>query len=155
MLFLADSCISKQTCPVGEYFEILRGIVPVLQSFLGVDLLRFPLACSKLQSDVLREAITGIKSDAAEKARKFTETIELQIGLKNYDPQKDKRFSGSVKLPYIPRPKLRVCMLGDAQHIEEVRMAAVDFSALGVHFVSSGSTPQLSLNRSALRFVTL
>jgi large subunit ribosomal protein L10Ae len=31
---------------------------------------------SKLQSDVLREAITGIKNDAAEKQRKFTETIE-------------------------------------------------------------------------------
>jgi len=23
--------------------------------------------------------------------------VELQIGLKNYDPQKDKRFSGTVK----------------------------------------------------------
>lgn len=68
----------------------------------------------------MREAITGIKSDAVEKNRKFTETIELHIGLKNYDPQKDKRFSGSVKLPHIPRPKMKVCMLGDAQHVEEV-----------------------------------
>lgn len=25
------------------------------------------------------------------------ETIDLQIGLKNYDPQKDKRFSGTIK----------------------------------------------------------
>ena len=31
------------------------------------------------------------------KKRKFVETIDLQIGLKNYDPQKDKRFSGTVK----------------------------------------------------------
>jgi len=31
------------------------------------------------------------------KKRKFVETIELQIGLKNYDPQRDKRFSGTVK----------------------------------------------------------
>lgn len=59
-------------------------------------------------------------TDSKEKNRKFTETIELQIGLKNYDPQKDKRFSGSVKLPHIPRPKMKVCMLGDAQHVEEV-----------------------------------
>lgn len=43
-----------------------------------------------------------------EKSRGFTETIELQIGLKNYDPQKDKRFSGAVRLPYVPRPKLKV-----------------------------------------------
>lgn len=68
----------------------------------------------------MREAITQITTDAKEKKRNFTETIELQIGLKNYDPQKDKRFSGTVKLPHIPRPKLKVCMLGDAQHVEEV-----------------------------------
>ncbi|KAL8204780.1 hypothetical protein R6Q57_010403 [Mikania cordata] len=74
---------------------------------------------SKLQSEALREAITQITTDAKEKKRNFTETIELQIGLKNYDPQKDKRFSGTVKLPHIPRPKLKVCMLGDAQHVEE------------------------------------
>lgn len=77
--------------------------------------------CSKLQSDVLREAITQVVTESKEKNRKFTETVELQIGLKNYDPQKDKRFSGSVKLPHIPRPKMKVCMLGDAQHVEEVR----------------------------------
>lgn len=79
------------------------------------------LYCSKLQSDALREAISSIVQYSKEtKKRNFTETIELQIGLKNYDPQKDKRFSGSVKLPHIPRPKMKVCMLGDAQHVEEV-----------------------------------
>lgn len=79
------------------------------------------LYCSKLQSDALREAIATIVQYSKEtKKRNFTETIELQIGLKNYDPQKDKRFSGSVKLPHIPRPKMKVCMLGDAQHVEEV-----------------------------------
>ncbi|KAJ1672837.1 60S ribosomal protein L10A, partial [Spiromyces aspiralis] len=38
----------------------------------------------------------------------------LQIGLKNYDPQRDKRFSGTVKLPHIPRPQLKVAILADA-----------------------------------------
>lgn len=82
---------------------------------------------SKLQSDAVREAISQIviesKNDKGEKKRKFTETVELQIGLKNYDPQKDKRFSGSVKLPHIPRPKMKICMLGDAQHVEEVLLS--------------------------------
>ena len=35
----------------------------------------------------------------------------LQVGLKNYDPQKDKRFSGTVKLPYMPRPGMKVPLL--------------------------------------------
>ncbi|KAL9255890.1 Large ribosomal subunit protein uL1-like protein [Drosera capensis] len=67
---------------------------------------------SKLQSEALREAIGLIKAEAEKKQRKFTETIELQIGLKNYDPQKDKRFSGAVKLPHIPRPKMKAEKIG-------------------------------------------
>ncbi len=43
-----------------------------------------------------------------EKKRNFLETVELQIGLKNYDPQRDKRFSGTVKLPQIPRPGMSI-----------------------------------------------
>ena len=43
-----------------------------------------------------------------EKKRNFLETVELQIGLKNYDPQRDKRFSGTVKLPRVPRPGMNV-----------------------------------------------
>lgn len=60
------------------------------------------------------------------KQRKFTETIELQIGLKNYDPQKDKRFSGTVKLPYTPRPQMKVCVLGDHKHCEEAKELGLD-----------------------------
>ena len=43
-----------------------------------------------------------------EKKRNFLETVELQIGLKNYDPQRDKRFSGTVKLPQVPRPGMSI-----------------------------------------------
>ncbi|KAL9228582.1 hypothetical protein vseg_004144 [Gypsophila vaccaria] len=82
---------------------------------------------SKLQAEAVREAITSVTTDSKEKNRKFTETIELQIGLKNYDPQKDKRFSGSVKLPHIPRPKMKVCMLGDAQHVEEAQRIGLEW----------------------------
>jgi large subunit ribosomal protein L10Ae len=53
-----------------------------------------------------------------EKKRNFLETVELQIGLKNYDPQRDKRFSGTVKLPQIPRPGMSICILGDQHDID-------------------------------------
>merc|ERR1711941_206009 len=56
---------------------------------------------------------------------KFQETVDLQIGLKNYDPQKDKRFSGTVKLKHIPRQKFRVCLLGDQQHIDEAKSVGI------------------------------
>ena len=54
----------------------------------------------------------------------------LQIGLKNYDTQKDKRFSGTVKLPYTPRPKMAVCVLGDHQHCEEAKALGIDTMAV-------------------------
>jgi len=41
--------------------------------------------------------------------------------LKNYDPQKDKRFSGTVKLPHVARPKFTVCVLGNQAHIDEAK----------------------------------
>jgi len=81
---------------------------------------------SKLSNDTLKEAIANLMEASRAKPRKFMETIELQIGLKNYDPQKDKRFSGSVKLPYIPRPRMKVCVLGDVKHCEQAQAIQVD-----------------------------
>ena len=68
----------------------------------------------------------AVLEGAQAKQRKFTETIELQVGLKNYDPQKDKRFSGTVKLPYMARPKMKLCVLGDVKHCEEAGLIGVD-----------------------------
>ena len=44
----------------------------------------------------------------------------------DYDPQKDKRFSGVVKLPHEPRPRLRICMIGDAAHNGEAKRLGID-----------------------------
>lgn len=76
---------------------------------------------SKLHRDTLFECCNNVLQGAKDKKRKFVETVELQISLKNYDPQKDKRFSGTVKLKNIPRPKLKVCVLGDASHCDEAK----------------------------------
>merc|ERR1712176_1448665 len=65
-------------------------------------------------------------NDVKGKKRKFVETIDLQIALKNYDPQRDKRFSGTFKLPVVPRPNLKVCIIGNAVHCEEAEQIGVD-----------------------------
>eukprot|EP00240_Pyramimonas_obovata_P013881 CAMPEP_0118929740 /NCGR_PEP_ID=MMETSP1169-20130426/6642_1 /TAXON_ID=36882 /ORGANISM="Pyramimonas obovata, Strain CCMP722" /LENGTH=216 /DNA_ID=CAMNT_0006871989 /DNA_START=66 /DNA_END=716 /DNA_ORIENTATION=+ len=99
---------------------------------------------SKLSPEVLRECVQTILTGSKEKERKFTETIELQVGLKNYDPQKDKRFSGSVTLPNVPRPKLKVCMLGDAKHCEEA-------SALGISVMDVEALKKLNKNKKLVK----
>ena len=61
------------------------------------------------------------------KKRKFLETIELQFALKNYDPQKDKRFSGTFKLPIVPRPNMKICVIANAIHAEKAEAAGFEF----------------------------
>jgi hypothetical protein len=51
---------------------------------------------SKINSDFLKKTISELLT--TRKQRKFVETVELQIGLRDYDP--DKRFNGSVRLPH-------------------------------------------------------
>lgn len=48
---------------------------------------------SKLQSDTLGDAILAITTKAKDKKRNFVDTVELQIGLKNNDPQKEDKLS--------------------------------------------------------------
>jgi len=93
---------------------------------------------NKLNSAILDKAMDDIlafasgetiKKGAEElkgKKRNFTETIEMQVTLKNYDPTREKRFSGTFKLPSIPRPNLKCCMLGNAAHCEQADRIGVD-----------------------------
>ena len=93
---------------------------------------------SKLSSELLDKAVDDILAFAAGedvtvngetkngKKRNFTETIEAQITLKNYDPVRDKRFSGTFKLPTVPRPNLKCCVLGNAAHCEQADRIGVD-----------------------------
>jgi len=78
------------------------------------------------------------------KIRKFTETVELQITLKNYDPQKDKRFAGTFNLPVVPRPNMKLCVLGSAQHIE-------DAGKLGIDAMSVDDLKKLNKNKKLVK----
>jgi large subunit ribosomal protein L10Ae len=94
---------------------------------------------SKIETEVLNTAIANCLAFSAGesieidgksvkgKKRKFTETIDLQFGLKNYDPTKDKRFSGTFKLPVIPRPNMKICVLGNAIHVEKAEAIGIDW----------------------------
>lgn len=73
---------------------------------------------NKNYPDILEYSLTT-------KKRNFRETIELQVALKNYDPVKDKRFSGVVQLPNCPRPNFTVCVLGDENDLNKCREANI------------------------------
>jgi len=79
---------------------------------------------------MLIENIQSVIRESVDKKRKFRESVELQIALKNYDVTKDKRFSGSVRLKYVPKPKMSVCVLGDQIHCEQAKAQTVPFMDL-------------------------
>ena len=85
---------------------------------------------SKLNIENLKKAISEILSGSQENQRKFVETVELQIGLKDYDTQRDKRFAGSVKLPHLPRPRMQICVIGDVAHCEQAEKLGLAFRTL-------------------------
>jgi large subunit ribosomal protein L10Ae len=58
------------------------------------------------------------------------ETVELQIGLKDYDTTRDKRFAGTIKLPNVPRPRMKICVLGDAVHCDLAQKANIPFKSV-------------------------
>jgi large subunit ribosomal protein L10Ae len=87
---------------------------------------------SKVSSVAVREAVKEILaySHDSEHKRNFVETVELQIGLKNYDPQRDKRFAGSIRLPNTPCPSMKVCILGDEQHCDQAKALGLDYRSV-------------------------
>jgi len=103
---------------------------------------------SKLNSDTLSKAIDGVRSPI--KKRRFLETVELQISLKNYDPMKDKRFNGTVKLPYEARPRLKVCVLGDQIHVDEAKKIGVD--SLGMEDLEKFNKDQKLVKKLAKKY---
>ncbi|PFH36993.1 ribosomal protein RPL10A [Besnoitia besnoiti] len=99
---------------------------------------------SKLSSDALKKAIGDMLEGSRDKKRKFVETVELQIGLKDYDTQRDKRFSGSVRLPNIPRPRMKVCVMGDAVHCEQAK-------ELGLEYMDVEAMKKLNKNKKLVK----
>mmetsp|Transcript_30158 Transcript_30158/g.72884 ORF Transcript_30158/g.72884 Transcript_30158/m.72884 type:complete len:231 (+) Transcript_30158:142-834(+) len=102
----------------------------------------------KSVEDILAYSSGGtIKKGGADvngKKRNFTETVEIQITLKNYDPQRDKRFSGTFRLPSIPRPNLKCCMLGNAAHCEQA-------DRIGIPHMSVDDLKKLNKNKKLVK----
>jgi large subunit ribosomal protein L10Ae len=100
---------------------------------------------SKITVANVRTQVQGLLEYSNEtKKRNFLETVELQIGLKNYDPQRDKRFSGTIKLPSVPRPHMASCILGDQHDLDRAKHGGVDA-------MSSDDLKKLNKNKKLIK----
>ncbi|XP_049850721.1 uncharacterized protein LOC126323765 [Schistocerca gregaria] len=101
---------------------------------------------SKIRPSTIDDAIKKILDYSLnpKTKRNFVETIELQIGLKNIDPSRDKRFAGSYRLPYVARPKTKVCVIGDQKHLDICK-------ELGVNAVSVDDLKKFNKNKKLIK----
>ena len=90
------------------------------------------------------EAVWEVLHGDQRKRQKFLEMVKLQIGLKNYDPQKDKRFSGTARLKSTPLPKFSVWVLGDQQHCDEVK-------TVDIHHMDIEALKKLNKNKKLVK----
>jgi large subunit ribosomal protein L10Ae len=84
---------------------------------------------SKINVNQLQDAIELIFAQAngeqGGKKRKFPETVDLLVNLKNYDPSRDKRFAGTVRLPFVAKPRMKVCLIADQAHKDTVEKKGI------------------------------
>jgi large subunit ribosomal protein L10Ae len=78
---------------------------------------------SKITSEFLRKSISEMIAN--HKKKEWVETVELQIGLRDYDPEKDKRFNGAIVLPNLPAPNRTVGLIGTAVHCEQAKKVGI------------------------------
>ena len=104
----------------------------------------------KLTLAKLDESIDALNEK--HKPRKFKETVELQVILKDYDPQRDKRFSGSVQVPFVPRPRLRICLIGDQQHLDEAEKEKVGIDRVNVDFLTKFNKDKKLIKKWAKKY---
>jgi len=108
---------------------------------------------SKITNAMILSAVKEIKEK--KKQRGFTETFELQVGLKDYDPQKDKRFSGSVKLPNLVRPTMKLCLIADAKHADEVKKSGLDIDVTSMDELKKFNKDKKQIKKWAKKYTML
>ncbi|CAF1934003.1 unnamed protein product [Rotaria magnacalcarata] len=83
---------------------------------------------NKISKETLQESIDRLLQYAHDHhQRKFVETVELQIVLKNYDTHREKRFAANIQLRHPTRSRYKVCVYGDEQHCDEARLHNIPY----------------------------
>jgi len=78
---------------------------------------------SKINQDALKKSIDWIRENR--KQRNYVETADLQIMLRDYNPDKEKRFNSSVVLPNQAKSVIKVCVIGNVKHVDMCKAAGI------------------------------
>ena len=116
---------------------------------------QFVMECIKEMRDGSKKQVTKADGTVETKDRKFVQTVELQVSLKDYDPSKDKRFTGSVRLPNIPRPNLKICLIADQKHQDEAAAAELGIEVTTLENLKKFNKDKKLIKKWAKKFYLL
>ena len=108
---------------------------------------------TKITNAGVLENITEMREKTSK--RNFRQTVELQVSLKDYDPQKDKRFNGTVRLPNIPKPKMRICLIADQKHVDEAAANNLDIEVTTMEKLTKFNKDKKLIKKWAKKFAIL
>ena len=74
---------------------------------------------SKVTTEQIAKGIEQALTDR--KKREFVESLDLQVMLRDYDPDKEKRFNSATTLNHNVKSSLKVCVIGTIGHVEEAK----------------------------------
>lgn len=74
------------------------------------------------------------------KERKFPETVELQIMLRDYNPDKEKKFNSTVVLNHPVKRQIKICVVGNIGHIDQAKNLKIDTQTIDeINLISKDS----------------
>ena len=76
---------------------------------------------SKLTTEHITSAIQEALKER--KKRKFVESLDFQVMLRDFDTEKDKRFNSATTLNHPVKASQKVCVIGTIGHVEEAKAA--------------------------------
>ncbi|KAL1416793.1 hypothetical protein MTO96_027503 [Rhipicephalus appendiculatus] len=109
-----------------------------------------PILLKRLSEEQVYECANAVLRATSTKRRRFVETVDLLVCLKDYNIQKYKRISGVLKLPHNLKPDFRGCLIGFKAERKEAKAANLDF--IGVHEVKLLHSRPMAMKRLAARY---
>ena len=67
---------------------------------------------------------------AERKTRGFPETIDLQIMLRDFNTDKEKKFNSTVLLNHPVRRQMKICVVGNIGHVDQAKALGIDTQTL-------------------------
>eukprot|EP00766_Chilomastix_caulleryi_P002218 gnl/Chilomastix_caulleri/320.p1 GENE.gnl/Chilomastix_caulleri/320~~gnl/Chilomastix_caulleri/320.p1 ORF type:complete len:220 (-),score=47.61 gnl/Chilomastix_caulleri/320:39-698(-) len=83
---------------------------------------------SRFNPEQLTKAISEMLDHSRKiKPRGFVETVDIQVGIKDYDLKRDKPINSTLALPAIPNPEKKVAIICDAFDMDRAKAIGLDY----------------------------